>query len=282
MPKGFIHKKSTDDYNSDVKYMTEEQKKAETARLATEAKAKEEKEKADADFEATIVDLSDEEKEAKRADREASNLENKPDYKAELEIERKRRVDAEKALSDKRFKDAERRRKAEEAGEDPDEEDEDDKPLTKKDLHGILAGERQAVIKETQADRIQSIATELSESEAEAQLIIEIHHNRTFPITLSLREQLEEAHAIANRKKLVSKNKELKRALGSRDTVSRDVGDGYRDPMAGTRPKLSAQDEASYKRAGFVFDTTSKLWKKKLPSGKFLVKDPRTKTTYTV
>lgn len=264
--------------------MTEEQKKAETARLAAEAKAKEEKEQADAEFEAELDGLSDEEKEAKRAEREASNLEDKEtDYKAQLEIERKRREDAELALANKRFKSSERRRKTDDEEEDDnDEEDEDDKPLTMKSLKNVLAGERQTLIKETQADRIATIATDLAESEDEAQLIVEIHKNRTFPPTLTLREQLEEAQAIANRKRLASKNGELKRALNSKGTASKDVAGTHRDAQAGNAPKMSSQDEASYKRAGFVFDTTKKLWKKKLPSGKFLIKDPRTKRTYTL
>jgi hypothetical protein len=261
--------------------MTEEEKKAETAKLAAEAKAKEDKDKADAEFEDSLADLSDEEKEAKRSEREASHNDNKPDYDAELKAERERREKAEAALAEKRFKASERKRKGEVVDDEPPADDEDeDRPLTKKDLASILETERQATIRETQAGRIESIAKELTENPKEAELIVEIHKNRTWPSSIPLREQLEEAHAIANRKRLQSKNKELARAVASKDGVSKDIGGGHRDPLPGSAPKMSSSDEASYKRAGFEYDSAKKLWKKKLPTGKFLYKDARTKKTY--
>jgi hypothetical protein len=260
--------------------MTEEEKKAETARLEAEAKAKEE---ADANFEAEIAELSDEEKEAKRAERDALNTDKSTDYKAVAKREREAREKAEKALADKRFKDAERKRKAkEEGGDDNDEDDEEDKPVTSRELQRILAENTQNTEKRIMGSQIKEIANDLADSPEEAEAIIEIHANRTFPSHLSLSEQLEEAHAIANRKKLISTNSELKRALKSKGTSSKDSAGTHRDPMEGTVPKLSAGDTASYKRAGFTYDTTEKVWKKKLPTGKFLVKNPKTKQTYVV
>lgn len=257
----------------------EEQKAAETAKAEAEAKAKEEKEQADADFEAEIADLPDEEKEAKRAERDASNTDNKTDYEAIALAEKQAREKAEKALADKRFKDAERKRKAQEDGDDIDEDDED-KPVTGKELQRILDENTQRTTKLLMGGQIKDIANSLADSPEEAEAIIEIHANRSFPAHLSLQEQLEEAHAIANRKKLVSTNSELKRALKSKGTVSKDSAGTHRDPMSGTAPKMSPNDVASYKRAGFTYDTRDRLWKKKLPTGKFLVKDPITKQTY--
>lgn len=263
------------------KHMTKDPKDTQTAEeIAAEAKAKEEKDQADAEFEESLADLSDEEKEAKRAEREASHNDKSPDYDAELKAERERREKAEAALAEKRFKASERKRKGEvEDEETPDDED-DDRPLTKRDLGSILESTRQATLRETQAERIDSIARELTANPKEAELIVEIHKNRTWPSSIPLKEQLEEAHAIANRKRLQSKNKELARAVASKDGVSKDVGGGYRDPLPGSTPKMSSQDEASYKRAGFGYDSAKKLWKKKLPTGKFLYKDARTKKTF--
>lgn len=259
--------------------MTEEQKKAETARLEAEAKAREE---ADADFEAGIADLSDEDKEAKRAERKAPNTDNTTNYKAIAQQEKEAREKAEKALADKRFKDAERKRKAkDDIGADNDDDDEDeDKPLTSRDLQRILAENSQQTKKLLMGSQIKEIVNDLADSPEEAEAIIEIHANRTFPAHLSLTEQLEEAHAIANRKKLVSTNSELRRALKSKGSASNDSASAHRDPMEGTAPRLSAGDTASYKRAGFTFDTKEKIWKKKLPTGKFLIKNPKTKQTY--
>lgn len=253
----------------------EEQKKADTAKAEAEAKAKADKEKADA--EAAEDESNEDESEDEE---EADGIDKNPDYEAELQKERKAREDAEKALADNRFKESERRRKAKEIDNEDDDEDDEDKPLTKKELQAILAYERQTLQKESQSDRISDYAKTMSESEAEANLIVEIHKNRTWPTHLSLKEQVEEAHAIANRKKLMSKNSEMARALRAKDTASKDFAGTQRDGMEGTAPKLSPNDTASYKRAGFTFDTKRKVWIKKLPSGKILNKDPRTKRTY--
>jgi len=253
--------------------MTEEQKKAETAKLEADKKAKED---ADAIAAAAKDDESGEEDEG--ADDEDIET---PDYESLLKAEREAREKAEQALADKRFKDSERKRKGDDDQDgEEDESDEDDKPLTRKDLQNLLARERQVTQKELQADSIVKIATELSDSEPEAKLVAEIYKNRTWPAHLSLREQLEEAHAIANRRKLQSTNSELRRALKAKSVASNDAASSHKDPLAGTAPKLSTNDAASYTRAGFTFDTARKIYRKKLPNGKFHNKDPKTKKTF--
>lgn len=249
--------------------MTDEEKKAETARLEA---LKAEKEQADADFEAEIADLSDEEKEAKRAEKEALNTDNKTDYKEQARKEREAREKAEKALAEQRFKNAQRKRKEEDDEDDLD--DDDNKPVTTKDLQRILAENSQQTEKRLMGTRIKEIATNLADSEEEAEAIIETHSNRTFPSYLTIEEQLEESHAIVNRKKLVSKTSELKRALKSKETASKDTGSAHRDAPQG-KPKVAPDVEASLKRQAFVYDSASKIWKKKLPNGKFLCKDTK-------
>lgn len=198
------------------------------------------------------------------------------DYEAELEAEKKRGVP-----DPKKAKEAFRKR-SEKRHQDEDEEDadDDDKPMSRRELEEVIKRERQTAYKQAQADRIQELARELSESDAEATYIMEIHKNRTFPESLSLREQLEEAAAIANRKRLVSKNKELTRALNSKNTASNGSAGTHKDGMSGSAPKMSAQDTAAYARAGFSFDTKSRIWKKPLPNKKFLFKDPKSKRTW--
>lgn len=261
--------------------MTEEEKKKaeETAAAEAEAKAKE-KEQADADFEAEIAELSDEDKEVKRAERDALNTDNQPDYKAIAQQEREKREKAEKDSADKAFKLRELKRKKDDDGEDPP-DNTDDKPVTGRELQRILDENTQKTERRFMGSRIKEIAKSLADSEEEAEAIVEIHANRTFPPGLSIEEQLEEAHAIANRKRLVSTNSELKRALKSKGTVSRDSAGTHRDATPGVTPKIAPDLEASLKRQQFAFDATSKLWKKKLPSGKYLVKDVRTKPIKT-
>jgi hypothetical protein len=221
----------------------------------------------------TEVDTSSEETEEESEEKSSSQEE--IDYEAEL-IEEKKRGTPDPEIAKKAFKEREEKRKHKEEEED-DTEDED-KPLTRKDLQSI----RHQMKSEVYSDRIQEIASELSSSTAEANLTIEIHKNRVYPESMPLKEQLEEAWIIANRKKILSKNKELGRALLSRKTASQDTATTHRDKMEGSTPKMNASDADSYKRAGYEYDAKNRVYKKKLPSGKWLVKDPKTKVTRTV
>lgn len=199
------------------------------------------------------------------------------DYKAELEKERKAREAAEKLIAESKFKS---KHKKDEEEDDDDQDDDEDKPLTRRELESLLEKNRLKTIKETNSERVMEIAGEIADSQEEAELIAEIYKNRQFPAHLSVREQVEEAQAIANRKKIVSQKSELARALKNKANVSKDGADTHRDGQQGTKPKMSSQDESAYKRAGFEFDNKGKVWKKKLPNGKFLIKDPKTKANY--
>lgn len=194
------------------------------------------------------------------------------DYEADLEAERKRgKPDPE--IARKAFQE---RHKKDKKKEGDDDEDDEDKPLTRKDLARI----REEARREANADRIQEIAEALADDPKQVPLIIEIHKNRGFPEGMTLKEQLDEAYVLANRKKILSTNKELTRALASKDTVTRKSVDAQRDPQVGTAPKLSAGDAAAYARAGYVFDAKSRFYKKELPNKKHLFKDPKTKRTW--
>ena len=245
-----------------------------------EAKAKADAEaKAKADEEAAKANQGkdDTEDQGEDDDEDGGTLK-KIDYQKELEIERKRREDAEKLLADRRYKSKHSKKVDEE--EEEDEDDDEDKPLTRKELNSLLEKQRLESQKEGQAERVMEVAMELAESKEEAELIAEIHKNRQFPTYLTVREQVEEAQAIANRKRDASKRSELNRALKAKEGVSKDSAGTYRDGQEGTKPKLTPQDDASYKRAGFAYEPKDKVWKKKLPNGKFLIKDPKTKATY--
>ncbi len=245
--------------------------------MAKEIKTDTTKEEEPVDAEATEEETTEVENSEEEAD--ATKIDDKIDYKAIADRETEKRIAAEKATADLAFKLRDKKRKVEDVVEDV-EEDDDDKPVTKKDLSRIISETTQQTEKRLMGGRIKDIANDLADSTDEAAAIIATHANRTFPSHLSLEEQLEEAHAIVNRKKLVSTNSELKRALKSKGTVSRDGAGTHRDSIESPAPKLSVGDTAAYKRAGFTFDTKDKLWKKKLPTGKTLIKDPKSKQTY--
>lgn len=246
--------------------MTEEEKQAETARLEVE------KAQADADFETSIESLSDEEKEAKRNEREAPKV----DYEALLKEEQEKRKEAERILAEKRFKEAEAKRKKEEG-----QEDDEDKPLTKRELQDILANERQAIQKDSQEGTALIIARANTGSEAEAQLAL----LRWKDIKSSGNLEADVLFAIGgiNSKRILAQNAELKRSLQSKENSNKDTTGTYRNPTSASEGKMSGDDAQAYKQAGFIWDGQKKVYKKSLSKdGKlFLFKDPKTKKTWT-
>lgn len=194
------------------------------------------------------------------------------DYEAELAREREAREKAEKAAAENAFK----LREAKRQNKDEDEEDEEEKPLTAKELQSILASERQATQKALQEQRITEIASKLGTSEAERNLIIEIHKNRQFPEHLSLEDQLEEAFVIANRKKLIGERNEALRALKAKNGVNDNPAGTHQEAPKAGEPKLPSADIASLKAIGYAWN--GKVFEKKLKNG-VLQYDPKTKKT---
>lgn len=233
-----------------------------------------EKETAKADEETSVPEKTTEEPEESSS--EDTSTKEEIDYEAEIEAEKKRGVPDSK-MAREAFKKREEKRAED---EEEDNEEEEDKPITRKEFEQALRKERQTAFKQVHADRIEELATQLAESEPEARYIVEIHKNRVWPESMSLREQMEEAWIIANKKRVLSKNKELARALSSRDSVSKNFASAHRDGTEGVSPRMASDDLAAYKRAGFEYDGKSRVWKKKLPNGKFLLKDPKTKRSW--
>jgi hypothetical protein len=256
--------------------MTPEEKAALEAKQKAEAEAD-----ADAEEDESTEDESEEEESEDEDESDQHIDSDDTDYQAELEKERTARKRAEDALAEKRFKSAEKRRKSgeEEDESSDDDEDDDDKPLTGRRLETILARERQQTEKIVQAKRIQEIAKSLAQSDAEANLIVEIHRNRTFPAHLTLEEQLDEAYVIANRKKIVGQRDELLRALKGKDGANRNGAQSHKIVKPAAEPKTSSQDVTAIKLAGFKWNGIAKRYEKKLPNGDIIYRDPKTKQT---
>lgn len=247
--------------------------------------AKKEKETIDAELEEfkkkqleeAEVDADDTEEAEDGTEEEADdkNIDKDKEYEEALAEERAKREKAERALAERAFKERKQKREEDEGEPDP---TEDDKPLTASELRAILAQERQATQKEIMSSQIKEKARALAGSDAEANLIMEIHKNRTFPSYLSVDEQVEEAYAIANRKKLMAQNEELRRALKSKETKRTDGTGTYRETPKVGEPKLQAQDKQALIRSGFTWD--GKFYSKKLSNGKTLFKDWKSKKTF--
>jgi len=191
------------------------------------------------------------------------------DWKKIAQEEREAREKAERALASDRYKS---RHKKDETDDADEEESEEEKPgLTEEQLRKILREERDATRKEVLAGRTKEIARELAESDDEADAIVEIFNNRSFPETLTHEQKVREAFFIAHGPRLTAKILELRRSLKSKDTKGRSGNENtYRDAPKGSEPKLSGADKESLKSAGFTWD--GKRYTKKLPGGKIMVK----------
>jgi len=204
-------------------------------------------------------------------DDDSSSQDEEEEYDEDLERELKGipdRTKARKAFEDRKGK------KADDEGDD--EEDEDDKPITRRDLKGVRAEIRKEVLEE----QAREIAGEMASSPKQAELIYQIYSNRVFPAHLSLREQMEEAFAIANRRKIIAVSKEVRRALKGKASTYNNGASSHRAPMDSPAPKVSKSDQNSYARAGFKFDAKKNLYVKVLPNKKRLYKDPKSKRTW--
>lgn len=161
-----------------------------------------------------------------------------------------------------------------------DDSEEEEVPLTESRLMEILSQNNQNLIRETQGDRLQQIAETVAESPKEAEYLIALHKNRSFPQSMSLVDQLAECKAIADHKRLKAQNGELRRAVNSKDGVVKKHASTQRDPQRATAPQLEPDQAASLKRAGYVFNAKSRQYEKTLPTGKVLVWDTKTRKSY--
>ena len=240
--------------------MTEEEKKA-----AQEAEAKAKADAEQAEFEASLESLSDEEKTQKITEKEAEK-EAKSDTGLEeaLKSERLRREKAENALDETRRKSKEAYEKRKKEREEQGLDEEDDKPLTREEMRIMLDEEREIAHKETQEARAQELAKGIAESPLEAELTLEIWKSRKLAGTLN--EQMKEAHAIATYQRREAQNRELKRALMGKEGETNDNLNTQRKPAPGKEPYINPADKIVL--AGYVWDEVKKAYKKTIAEGK--------------
>lgn len=244
----------------------EVEKKSEEELEGKETEEELEDEEGESDEEESDTDEESEEDE----DSDSSKTTKELDLDAELEIERKA-GEPDKEIAQKKFK--ERQENREQKGG---EEDDDKKPLTRADLAELEAKIR----KDADKERAFEYAKEMTGSEKEAELVVAKWGNRSFPKTLTLRQQIEEAYAITHKNKLIGERNEALRALRGKNGVSKNAALTHRDaPNSGREPKMSAQDASAIKAAGFVFNTKTARYERKLPNGRMLIRDKSGKVT---
>ena len=165
-------------------------------------------------------------------------------------------------------------RKLKPVQEEEEEQDEDERPVTRRELADMLAEQVHRNTLVTQEDSIVELSESLGQTSQEAELIRSIHANRIFPVGMPLREQMAEAAAIANVKRVEARNAELTRKIQSQNTVSRNTATTHRDPQVSLEPEMAPDLKVSMQRAGYIYNSTSRRYEKKLPNGKTLVKEP--------
>lgn len=224
----------------------------------SEDESDEESEKEESD------DDSDEESE-EEDESEGSSKKKELDLDAELERERElgkpdpvKAIDAFKKRNEKRQ-----------------EHSSEDKPLTKKDLDAFEAKIR----KDAERERAFDYAKEMAGSEKEAELIVAKWGNRTFPKTLTLKEQIQEAYAITHSKKIIGERDEAIRALRGKTGIKTNSASTHHDAPSGPggEPKLPKDEAQIMRQSGFVWNQKERRHEKKLPNGTILVRDPKTK-----
>lgn len=199
------------------------------------------------------------------------------DHEAELAKERERADKAEKAAAEEAFKRREVQRKLKEKEEEPD--DEEDKPLTRRELQEVLSEERQIARREAQAAILEDKVAKKATSGAEKSHVLEILRTRRWPDYVSLDDQIDEAFAIANRKRLLAKNEELKRSLRGKENAQPGGAGTHQPPKGAAEPKLSSQEVQVLKEGGYSWDAQSQLYKKSVGK-KTLYYDPKTKRRF--
>jgi len=195
------------------------------------------------------------------------------DYKAIADDERKRREDAEKTAADYAFKLRENKRKGD---EDDESEDEDDAPLTRKELNEALQSFSQQNEKSQQDVQAQQLIEKYTTNEDEAEAAMLYWKNRVIP-TGNLEEDVMFAVGGLNHKRVLATNDELKRSLKSKSTVNRDASDTHKEPTGSSEPKIDSASAQTIKSAGMKWDSKKRVYGKKLKDGKTFYFDPKTK-----
>lgn len=207
----------------------------------------------------------------------------KIDYEALAKEEQTRANEAEAKLEETRTKareaSAARAKKREEAGLPAEEEEE--KPLTASELDRRLDERDERRDKEAQKERALEIARANTTSEAEAQAAVLFYKNRIVP-TGNLEEDVLFAIGGLNRKRIAGQQREIRRAEGSKETVSTDAAQAHQESPPLNEAKLPPNDAKAIQAAGMVWDGTLGLYKKALgrDGKKFLFFNPKTKQRF--
>lgn len=233
-----------------------------------EEESKDEKSKSkDADDESDEDESEDESNEDDSDDEDdSSSSKNDDELGLDEELEKEKERGDKKPDSDKakdKFKDRDAKRKQVGGA------------ITEERLNEILAADR----KDRQKDEALRLAKGMAGSDKAAALIVAKWANRTFPESLTLSEQITEMYGAVYAKKIIGERNEALRAAKGKQGVSKtDAAGSHREGTQNAHePKLPANEMTVIKQSGFAWSNKNRRYEKKLPNGRILIRDPKTK-----
>jgi hypothetical protein len=195
------------------------------------------------------------------------------DYEAELAKEKEIRKQAEKALASDRYDSSKNKRTANEE----DDSSEEDEPLTKAQVEQMISEGTQVSTKAVTEAKAEIIASTLSGSDAEKNLVLDKWKHRTFPAHLSLEDQVREAHVLANSKRILGKADEIKRAMKGKDGISTDSATTHRvSAKSGAEGKVSSDVKKVLADGNWKYNQAAGRYEKQSGSGKLMYRDAKT------
>lgn len=193
-----------------------------------------------------------ENQEVEKKDQNASaDQEGEVDYKAELEKVKVERdnykqgmLNAKDQLKKKGIK------KQEVEGEEDDSEDSED---IKAQVAEIVDAKLSDIKKTIDLNSFDSLIGSYSDNPDEQELI-RYHFENSVGTVGTLRERIENAQLIANKKKFLKESSEMRRALENKSGISRNAtaGGGNQDVEKGTKDFFSPEQIAHFKKRGFT------------------------------
>lgn len=192
------------------------------------------------------------------------------DYKAKHdELQKKIAADAFKFRKQKKTED----------GDSESEEDnsDDDKPLTRAEVAKMLDEEKGKMAKTFAVKEATTFVSSLTSDADEAEYAVSLWQHITLPFD-TMEEQLEFIVGGLNAKRVLAQNKELKRALVSKDTARKNTATTTRDAQNAGQPKTDPQVASVLKTQGYTYNSNQKVFSKKLANGKTMYNDGKGKT----
>lgn len=197
---------------------------------------------------------------------EASNEPLQIDYKSEYEkLQQKIAGDAFRFRKEKRVE-----TKSDDSEPEGDDED-DDRPLTRKEMEKMLAEREQKILRQGSLKEATTLARSFVETDDEAKYAAALWEHVQLPFD-SMEEQMRFIIGGMNSSRLLAQNSELKRTIQSKTLARKNTATTMKDATINT-PKIKADVKSALERTGFKYDTTKKAWSKTLANGRKMFND---------